>query len=264
MIRKVNQNKQISVGLLVTGILFLILFSSSCRKEGNDDFPQGPPDAYITQFVDELNTDTLEKNVQWLQGYNSRFFLNGNRKQIALDIMNRFIRFGYTDTRIDSFYMTATWNDNDYQTWQYNVVARIEGSANPENIYVAGAHYDCISETTDPFISAPGADDNASGVAGILEMARVMKKFAFVPASTIEFVAFAAEEYELNGSEDYADKARTGNLDIVMMLNHDMIANETSTDPSDWTLMVMNYLNSAELRTKYVNCGKTYTKLNFS
>jgi hypothetical protein len=48
------------------------------------------------------------------------------------------------------------------------------------------------------------------------------------------------------------------------MLNHDMIANETATDPSDWTLMVMNYLNSAELRTEYVNCGKTYTTLNFS
>jgi leucyl aminopeptidase len=257
-------NKHISVVHLLSGILFFILLSSSCRKEGIDDFPQGPPDEFVRQFVDELNTDTLEKNVQWLQSYNSRFFLNNNRKQIALDIVKMFIRFGYTDVRIDSFNMTATWNDHDYNTWQYNVIARLEGSAYPENIYVAGAHYDCISETTDPFLSAPGANDNASGVAGILEMARVMKKKGFVPESTIEFVAFAAEEYELNGSEDYADKARSDNLNIVMMLNHDMIANETATDPSDWTLMVMNYLNSAELRTKYVNCGKTYTKLNFS
>ncbi|MDD3877952.1 MAG: M20/M25/M40 family metallo-hydrolase [Bacteroidales bacterium] len=240
-----------------------LLFSLACKKDNDDDIIADIPDFFVTSIIDEINADTIKSYVQWMQNYNSRFFLKNNRKQIANDIKDKFIQLGYADTRLDSFYLSADWNNTTYNTWQYNVIARLEGSSEPDNVYVTGAHYDCIVDEGDPFISAPGANDNASGIAGMIEIARVFKKKNFIPKHTIEFVAFAAEEYDLNGSKDYAENASSNNINIIMMLNNDMISYEPRSDPSEWTLNVMDYNNSSELRTKFVKCGKTYTCLQF-
>lgn len=242
-----------------TCLIILLTLSYGCRKTEITI----EPDAFVSGFLQEINADTLRTYVQWLQDYDSRFFLKDNRRQIATDIKNKFIRFGYSDVSLDSFYLSAEWNNQTYQTWQYNVIARLEGHSSSEAIYVVGAHYDSMNEEDDPFILAPGANDNASGVAGILEIARVLKKHAFVPANTIEFVAFASEEYDLNGSADYARKAAETNASIVLMLNHDMISYEPDSDQNNWTVNVMDYPDSKDLRTLYVSCGQTYTSLNF-
>ena len=72
----------------------------------------------------------------------------------------------------------------------------------------------------------PGANDNASGVAAALELARVMRKNNFSPRNTIEFIAFGAEELGLYGSKAYAAQANGSSKKIKMMLNNDMIAYE--------------------------------------
>jgi Zn-dependent M28 family amino/carboxypeptidase len=87
-----------------------------------------------------------------------------------------------------------------------------------------------------------------------------MKKKGFVPKNSIEFVAFAAEENELDGSNDYVNKAAAANANIVMMLNNDMI----SYDKGDRAVNVMDYPNSSDLRTLFLICGKTYSGLNFT
>lgn len=245
-------------------LLLILLFAFACKKDKVDEVVADTPDPVVTAFTNNVNADTIRSYVQWMQNYGSRFFLKDNRKQIATDIKNKFIQIGYPDTRIDSFYLSADWNSSTYNTWQYNVIARMPGNSSPGNIYVAGAHYDCMVDAGDPFTFAPGANDNASGIAGIIEIARVLKKQSFVPKNTIEFVAFAAEEYELNGSTDYANKANSSSANIIMMLNNDMISYETDADPANWTLNVMDYDNSSDLRTAFVKCGTTYTKLKFS
>lgn len=245
-------------------LLLIVIFTFGCKKDKDETVVGDTPDPVIAAFVSEVNADTLRSYVQWMQNYQSRFFLKENRKQIATDIKNKFLQLGYPDTRLDSFYLSVDWNGTSYNTWQYNVIARITGSTSAGNIYVAGAHYDCVVDAGDPFINAPGANDNASGIAGIIEIARVLKKQSFVPKNTIEFVAFAAEEYELNGSADYANKANANNSNIIMMLNNDMISYETDSDPANWTLNVMDYDNSSDLRAMFVNCGATYTKLKFT
>ncbi|HNW89989.1 MAG TPA: M28 family metallopeptidase [Bacteroidales bacterium] len=252
--------KKILKNIFLFSILLLQLFLLACKKDNDDDIVPDTPDAFVTAIEDDINADSIRANVQWMQNYTTRFFLNNNRKQIATDIKNKFIHLGYPDTRIDSFSLTADWNSTTYYTWQYNVIARLQGNSSPENIYVIGAHYDCMVDEGDPFTNAPGANDNASGIAGLVEIARVMKKHSFTPKNTIEFVAFASEEYELNGSADYANKA----TNIVMMLNNDMTAYEPNTDPTGWTVNVMDYSNSSDLRTMFVKCGKTYTALNFA
>ncbi|MDQ7839739.1 MAG: M20/M25/M40 family metallo-hydrolase [bacterium] len=92
-----------------------------------------------------------------------------------------------------------------------NVVATKRGVARPEEIIVVGAHYDSVP-------GSPGANDNASGVAVVLEAARVL---AGTPTPrTVQFVLFAAEELGLFGSVAFADERRRG---VVAMINIDMV-----------------------------------------
>jgi hypothetical protein len=77
-----------------------------------------------------------------------------------------------------------------------NIVAKLPGRSRPDEIYVIGAHYDSTSEK--PFELAPGAEDNASGAAGLLALARVFAEQA--PEATLLFIAFSGEEQGLLGS----------------------------------------------------------------
>jgi leucyl aminopeptidase len=258
--RKHEIMKRISTLIIYPCLFSTLFFTSGCSNEEDID---DTPDAFVTNYVEDIRADNLELYVNWIQNYDSRFFLNDNRREIAFDIKNKFIQMGYSGTRIDSFYMSAEWDDETYNTWQYNVVARLEGSSSHENIVVMGAHYDCIVDEGDPFKEAPGANDNASGLASVLEVARVLKTGGFAPKNSIEFVAFAAEEYDLNGSTHYARNASATNANIIMMLNNDMISN-ASVSESSWTINVMDYANSSSLRSDFVSCGEIYTVLNFT
>jgi hypothetical protein len=93
-------------------------------------------------------------------------------------------------------------------------------------IYVVCAHYDSVSE--DAYNAAPGADDNASGVAGVLEAARVMSQYRY--RHTLRFVTFAAEEQGLIGSYYYVADARSAGTDIGGAINLDMIAWDSNFD----------------------------------
>ncbi len=95
-----------------------------------------------------------------------------------------------------------------------NVIARLEGVRTPERVFVVGAHFDTVP-------GSPGADDNASGIAGMLEIARVLADSR--PASSVEFVAFALEELGLIGSRQYAQRARANGVDIIGMISLEMI-----------------------------------------
>ena len=93
--------------------------------------------------------------------------------------------------------------------WAYNVIATLPGTLRPDEWYVVGGHYD--STSANPATAAPGADDNASGCAGTLELARLFA--AHPPDATMIFVCFSGEEQGLYGSEDYvADLIAAGDL----------------------------------------------------
>lgn len=79
----------------------------------------------------------------------------------------------------------------------YNVLGQITGKSRPDEIYIVGAHYDSTSEK--PSTLAPGAEDNATGTAGMLAIARVFAEYP--PEATIIFVGFSGEEQGLYGSE---------------------------------------------------------------
>ena len=103
-----------------------------------------------------------------------------------------------------------------------NILAIQWGTKTPEEYVICGAHYDSWnSDTTDPdTVRAPGADDNATGVAGIWETARLLSRHKF--DRTIIYANWNAEEIGLIGSEVYAKECAEKLMDIVGYFNMDM------------------------------------------
>jgi photosystem II stability/assembly factor-like uncharacterized protein len=123
----------------------------------------------------------------------------------------------------------ANWaaQSTSVKTWK-NVVATLRGDIYPGRQCLIIAHYDAISE--DPFNSAPGADDNASGTAAVLEAAKILKNYHF--QNTVKFIAFSGEEQGLLGSYAYARDAYLRGDTILGVLNFDMIAWDGRYDDS--------------------------------
>jgi hypothetical protein len=95
-----------------------------------------------------------------------------------------------------------------------NVVATLRGTVNPELVYVVSSHYDSV-------VAGPGADDDTSGTAALLEAARVLAGHPM--AATIVFASFTGEEAGLLGSREFVRRAVADKLRVVGALNNDMI-----------------------------------------
>ncbi len=119
------------------------------------------------------------------------------------NIYSEFSSFGLSTTLHPFLYSSSTY---------YNVVGTHLGTTRPDDIYIIGAHYDSVDN--------PGADDNASGTAGVLEAARVLSQYEF--EATLLFIGFDREEQGLYGSRAYAQEHTSDN--ILGMISLDMIA----------------------------------------
>jgi len=107
-----------------------------------------------------------------------------------------------------------------------NIVATLKGSQPQaaDRVYVVSGHYDSMcTSPTDAKCDAPGANDDASGTAAVLEMARVMAKFEF--DATIVFMAVAGEEQGLLGSTHFAEEAKQKNWTVDAMFTNDIVGN---------------------------------------
>lgn len=106
---------------------------------------------------------------------------------------------------------------------QRSVIATIAGSERAAEVLVLGAHLDSISLASERNNApAPGADDDASGVAGLSEVLRVLAANKYRPRRTIKLIAYAAEEVGLRGSQDIARTYRKNKVDVVGVLQLDM------------------------------------------
>lgn len=246
---------------LLTALLILTFTATISRVQAQYERDE-QMNQTISNYLQLVSADSIQQYMQTLQNFGTRFCLANNRRQVATWIKDKFISFGYQDTQLDSFAYNTTYNGTYYQTWQYNVVANYPGYANPNQIYVMGAHYDAIvPNSSSPFVNAPGADDNASGVAAAIEVARIMKQYNYIPEKTIRFMAFGAEELGLHGAWNYATKAQNQNMNIVFMLNNDMISYCT-LPPSQWKLRIQKYPNSQNVTNLAINIAQNFTSLS--
>jgi Zn-dependent M28 family amino/carboxypeptidase len=112
-----------------------------------------------------------------------------------------------------------------------NVVATLPGTQaeSKDRIYVVSGHYDTrVNDVMDATTTGPGANDDASGTAAVMEMACVMAKYKF--DATLVFMTVAAEEQGLFGAGHFAEVARQKNLNIAGMLNNDIIGSSRADD----------------------------------
>lgn len=108
-----------------------------------------------------------------------------------------------------------------------NVIATLKGTTNPERVYVVSGHYDSMcTSPTDAKCDAPGANDDASGTAAVIELARVMSKRKF--DATIIFMTVPGEEQGLLGARYFAEKAVETKMNIEGMFTNDIIGGVTT------------------------------------
>ncbi|HPW66928.1 MAG TPA: M20/M25/M40 family metallo-hydrolase [Salinivirgaceae bacterium] len=197
--------------LLLIATLSILTFGTVLSQK-ND------PYEFINNLTEMVNPDSLARTIQDLESFVSRFSTNPNRTQIVSYLKNRFESYG-CDIEIDTF----PYISNGYTFEQYNVIGKIYGTTNSTPLLI-GAHYDSCCRTD----SSPGADDNASGVATVIEAARIISQSGFTPRRTIYFGAWAAEEQGLLGSRNYAHKLSLSGIELDLAINLDMIATNRS------------------------------------
>ena len=221
----------------------------------------------LVQYNQSINKDSLEKTVLKLQSYGTRFCFKPNRREIAQDLKQQLQAYGF-ESKLDSFYIDNfeyPFHSGQLNSgWQYNVVGQIRGSIAPDTFFVVGGHYDAISfleHQTPAFDTTPGADDNGSGIAAIMEIARLFHKHNIIPTKTLRLELYGAEEIGLKGS--FVAIERSSNLlteHIAGMMCLDMIGNKTDTSSED-IIQFVEYDNSIALTQFCQTTAYLYTNL---
>ena len=196
----------------------------------------------IRAMVDVVSPTLLFGNVCKLQDDDSQAYCNtlGTRYSYATADLNeaaQYARDSFADLGLSVSYDPFSYSGYSMN----NVVAELPGlGPDSSHVLILCAHYDSTSR--DPYVAAPGADDNASGSAAVLEAARILSQHRF--DCTIRFVLFAGEEQGLIGSAHYAAQAaQRGDL-IDGVINLDMVAYE-SVPPNDHIVEVHAGLDPA-------------------
>ena len=174
-------------------------------------------DPHIRALMDSVSLDSIRANIEHLSSYHTRRYDSHYIYDVQDWLVARYQGFGVDTVMLHDF-------DVPYfeQGTADNVIAVKWGTKTPEEFVVCGAHYDSWNaDGYDPdTIRSPGADDNASGVAGILETARILSPYTF--DRSIIFANWCAEECGLVGSAAYARDCAEQRMDIVAYFNLDM------------------------------------------
>ena len=171
----------------------------------------------IRALMDSVSVDSITANIEHLNSYHNRRYDSRYIWQVQDWLTGRYQGFGVDTVILHDFPVP----NSDIETAD-NVLAVQWGTKTPNEFVICGAHYDSWnSDGDDPdTIRSPGADDNASGVAGILETARLLSRYTF--DRTIIYANWCAEEIGLVGSAAYAHDCADQRMDIVAYFNLDM------------------------------------------
>ncbi|MCX2575457.1 M20/M25/M40 family metallo-hydrolase [Pedobacter sandarakinus] len=195
----------------------------------------------IDLMVKAVNQDSLKSYISKMVAFGTRNTLSdikSKTKGIGAArtwVVSKFTQFAkQSDGRLSAFLDTTTFKPDgrrvDQPTLLGNAVAILKGTdPNDKRVYVVSGHLDSrVTDVMNRTSDAPGANDDGSGVAGVIEAARIMSKYKF--GATIIFVAVSGEEQSLLGSGFMAGKAKKEGWNIDAMLNNDMIGSNNSSE----------------------------------
>jgi hypothetical protein len=211
------------------------------------DWPDGPgrldrpqqADATLQRILADIDPDRIRHTIETLVGFGTRHTLSTQtdpergigaaRDWIFAELQGYAAASGGRMTVEIQGYTQDVGTRVDTPTVISNVIATLKGSEASQRMYVVTGHYDSrVTDAMNRVDDAPGADDDASGVAVAMELARVFAEHD--PLATIAFMAVAGEEQNLYGSHHAATVYKQAGADIQGMLNNDIVGSSTADD----------------------------------
>lgn len=220
---------------------FFLFFILICIES----FPQSlrkSQDIY-SDIINSVSRDSLIESVKDLSGFQP-IILNNSMITLVTRHSDRFHKGNdyarqYIQQRLLSYGLQSTIQPFDPDYDGKNVIAEMPGYQYPDQKYIICAHYD-----DEPYNDeyAPGADDNATGVAIVLEAARILHEYKF--PYTVSFIFFDQEEHDKRGSKYYASNARAAGDSILGVINVDMVGYDSDSN------------NVADIHTKNIGISR--------
>lgn len=191
---------------------------------------------FLKKAVAQVSEQNLAFTIKTLQSFKTRNLLS-EQKAVNFGIgaarrwlLKEFQKISGLEVIDDGYLLPKQGGRIVKDTQLHNLVAIKKGKSQKERIIIVNAHYDTIAVSKDGKFNyedvnteAPGANDDASGVAAVLEMAKIIA--GYETEATIHFIAFAGEEQGLVGSTLYAQKMKQQGKNVEAVLTMDMISN---------------------------------------
>ncbi|MFT3897387.1 MAG: M20/M25/M40 family metallo-hydrolase [Thermomonas sp.] len=197
--------------------------------------------ATVDPWLPQAGESGIYDTIDTLQGYKNRYYASSYGKAAAEWIKSHWesLAAGRGDVSTELF--TGCTNCST----QPSVILTIQGNELADEVVVLGAHLDSINDSTggNPEMVAPGADDDASGIATLTETLRIALASGWKPQRTVKFMAYAAEEAGLRGSNAIAQQFKANGVNVVGALQLDMTEYQVGS-PEDMQL-VTDYSNAS-------------------
>lgn len=179
----------------------------------------------VNPMLTQMQASNIGQTIVDMSSYANRYYTTNNGVNASNWLKQRWstMAAGRSDIAVTQ-YTHASWP-------QKSVILTITGSDNPNEVVVLGGHLDSINQSgTSETTKAPGADDDASGIASLTEVLRVMIASGYKPRRTIKLIGYAAEEVGLRGSQDIAQNHKANNVNVVGVMQLDMTNYKGSAD----------------------------------
>ncbi|WP_309613679.1 M28 family peptidase [Flavobacterium sp.] len=198
-------------------------------------------DSSLYGIIENISAQRIESDVRTLANFETRnTFSDTVSNNRGIGAARRWIKSEFDliskecNNCLNVFYQKdfVTKKDGDRipkDAWIVNVVAVQKGTKNPNRYIIMTGDIDSRNSDTMDFTNdAPGANDNATGMAGAIEAARVLSKYKF--ENSIIYLGLSGEEQGLYGGKGFAEFAKKNNWEIIGVLNNDMIGNIEGVD----------------------------------
>lgn len=217
--------------------------------------------AVVAPLLQQMQDAPMRETITGLTGFANRYYTSAPGIAASTWLKDKWTALAKGREHMS----IAQYAHVGYQ--QRSVIATIEGTDKAAEIIVLGGHLDSINVLgTRDGTKAPGADDDASGIAGLTEVLRVMAASGYKPRRTIKLIAYAAEEVGLRGSQDIAREYKKNGSNVVGVMQLDMtnfkgsdndiyIFTDYTSEPQNQFLVKLVNAYLPALKVGYDKCG---------